>query len=304
MKRFLSLLGLTVLLAWTGTALAAVTIFACEPEWGALAREVGGDRVRVYTATTALQDPHKIQARPSLIAHARVADLVVCSGAALEIGWMPVVIAQSGNDKIVVGKPGNLEAANYVPLKEVPQRLDRSLGDVHPRGNPHIQWDPHNIQRVADELTKRLVLIDPAGEADYESRLAFFTKRWEEAIQRWAEEAAPLKGVSVIEHHKELTYLFGWLGMPVVGALEPKPGVEPTSSHLAELVHQQGSNPAKLIVITTQKDPTAAQWLAGHVNIPEIALPQTVGGTPGAKDLFSMYDDAISRLLAAQRPKT
>ncbi|HTS53442.1 MAG TPA: zinc ABC transporter substrate-binding protein [Burkholderiales bacterium] len=304
MKTFLSLLSFTALLSWTAPALSAVNVFACEPEWGALASEIGGDRVSIYTATTALQDHHKVQARPSLIAHARVADLVVCSGAELEVGWMPVVIGQSGNNKINVGKPGNLEAANYVPLQEVPTLLDRSLGDVHPRGNPHIQWGPQNIQLVADELAKRLTYIDPPGKAYYESRLASFTQRWAAATKRWEQEAASLKGVAVIEHHKELTYLFDWLGMPVVGALEPKPGVEPTSSHLSALVEQQKSNPAKLIVITTQKNPEAAQWLSGQIKVPEIALPATVGGTPGAKDLFSMYDDAINRLLAAEKPKS
>ncbi len=296
---FFSLLGLTALLAWTGPALSAVNIFACQPEWGALANEIGGDRVSAYTATSALQDHHKIQARPSLIAHARVADLVVCTGAEVEVGWMPVVLGQCGNDRIVAGKPGNLEASNYVQLKEVPKLLDRSLGDVHPRGNPAIHWDPHNIQLVAEELASRLARLDPAGKTYYESRLASFTQRWAEATKRWEQEAAPLKGVTVIEHHKELTYLFDWLGMPVVGALEPKPGVEPTSSHLFELFQQQKTNPAALIVRTTQKSPDAAEWLSGQIKIPEIALPASVGGTPGAKDLFSMYDDAISRLLVA-----
>jgi len=303
MKTFLSVLGLTLFMAWTGTAQSAVNIFACEPEWGALANEIGGNRVSVYTATTALQDPHKIQARPSLISRARSADLVICSGAELEVGWMPVVIGQSGNDKISVGKPGNLEAANYVPLKEVPRLLDRSMGDVHPRGNPHIQWGPQNIQLVAGELMKRLAYIDPAGKGYYESRLMSFTQRWAEATKRWEQQAQSVKGVAVIEHHKELTYLFDWLGMSVVGALEPKPGVEPTASHLSELVEQQKTNPAKLIVITTEKNPDAAEWLSGQIKIPEIALPASVGGTPGAKDLFSMYDDAINRLLAAEKPK-
>ena len=304
MKTFLSLLVLGALLGSTGPAVSAVNIFACEPEWGALATEIGGDRVSVYTATTALQDPHKIQARPSLIARARGADLVICSGAELEVGWMPVVIGQSGNSKISVGKPGNLEAANYVPLQEVPTLLDRSLGDVHPRGNPHIQWGPQNIQLVANELTKRLDFIDPAGKAYYDSRLASFSLRWAQAVKRWEQEAASLKGVAVIEHHKELTYLFDWLGMPIVGALEPKPGVEPSASHLTELVQQQKANPAKLIVITTQKNPEPAEWLSGQIKIPQIALPASVGGTPGAKDLFSMYDDAISRLLAAEKPQS
>jgi zinc/manganese transport system substrate-binding protein len=177
--------------------------------------------------------------------------------------------------------------------------VDRSFGDVHPRGNPHIQWDPRNIQRVADELANRLSRIDPSGAADYQQRLAAFSQRWSEASRRWAQEAAPLKGTPVIEHHKALSYLFNWLGMPVVGSLEPKPGVEPTSGHLNELLDQQKSTPAKLIVRTSVNSPDAARWLAERIKIPTVEVPYSVGGTPASRDLFSLYDDAIARLLAA-----
>jgi zinc/manganese transport system substrate-binding protein len=289
------------LTAWIipGRASSAVNVFACEPEWGALASEIGGNRVSVFNATTGLQDIHKIQARPSLIARARSADLAICTGADLEIGWLPVVIQQSGNNKLQQGKPGFIEAANYVPLLEVPSLVDRSLGDVHPRGNPHIQWDPRNIQRVAEELANRLLLIDPAGAMQYKERLASFSQRWSEASRKWAQEAAGLKGTPVIEHHKYLTYLFNWLGMPVVGSLEPKPGVEPTSGHLNDLLDQQKSTPAKLIVRANVNSPDAARWLAERIKVPAVELPSSVGGTPASKDLFSLYDDAIARLLAA-----
>jgi zinc/manganese transport system substrate-binding protein len=299
MTKWLKLILILTLWANIAPASAALQVFACEPEWGALTTELAGDRARVFVATTGLQDPHRVQAKPSLIAAARRADLVVCSGAELEVGWLPPVLVQSGNDKIQLGKPGHLEVANYVPVIERPLFLDRSLGDLHPMGNPHLVYSPQNILLAAEELTKRLIEIDPPGASEYQSRLRSFTERWEAAMKKWEQEAAPLKGVPVIEHHKEITYLFRWIGMPVVGALEPKPGVEPTSAHLEGLLEQQKVHPAKLIVRGTYKSPDAADWLAERTHIPAVAVAATIGGTPQAKDLFSLYDDTISRLLQA-----
>jgi zinc/manganese transport system substrate-binding protein len=299
MNKMLRWLWLSCLLAtMSSTASAALSVFVCEPEWGALVNEIAGQRASVFSATTAMQNPHMVQARPSLIAHARSADLIVYSGAELEVGYLPVILQQSGNDKILVGKPGNLDASKYVRLIEVPAILDRSQGDVHPMGNPHIHYDPHNMILVGEELKKRLIQIDPAGAGDYEARYKAFNERMSAAIKQWEQEAAPLKGVAVIENHKGVSYLFNWLGMPVVGALEPKPGVEPTSGHLLELVDNQKVHPAKMIVPTSNQDPKPAQWLSERIKIPVVTVPLTVGGSPEAKDLFSLYDDAIKLLLA------
>src|SRR5436190_16338853 len=164
----LILMSVLLLAAWPATA--ALNVFACEPEWGALVKELGGDKVRIYIATTALQDPHRIEARPSLIARARDADLAVCTGAELEIGWMPLVQQQSANPKIQVGQPGFFEAASAVALIERPARIDRSLGDVHPAGNPHIHLDPRNIERVADALGARMSNLDPKEAAYYDEK--------------------------------------------------------------------------------------------------------------------------------------
>src|SRR3982751_6845999 len=142
-------------------AQAALNIFACTPEWGALAKELGGDKATVYVATTALQDPHRIEARPSLIARARSADLAVCTGAELEVGWMPLVQTQSGNPKIQAGQPGYFEATSGVALLEKPAKVDRSMGDVHPAGNPHVHLDPRNIARIAQALGERMAALDP-----------------------------------------------------------------------------------------------------------------------------------------------
>src|ERR1700751_5875868 len=195
--------NLSILLALLGAALAAPAIaalgvFATVPEWGALVEELGGDKVKVYTATNALQDPHHVEAKPSLIARARGADLVVATGAELEVGWLPLVLQQAGNPKVHPGKPGYFEAAPLVPMVEKPTRLDRAEGDVHPLGNPHIQTDPRNIARVAGPLSARLAELDPANAAYYQTRYKAFAERWTAAIARWEREATPLRGAAVL----------------------------------------------------------------------------------------------------------
>jgi len=280
-------------------AAAALNVFACEPEWGALAQELGGDKVSVYSATTALQDPHRIEARPSLIARIRSADLLICSGAELEIGWLPLLLTQSGNSKIQLGTPGYLEASQYVAKLEIPKVLDRALGDIHPGGNPHIHTDPRNISKVAAVIEERLAQVDPANAGTYHSRAKAFLDRWHAAIARWEKEAAPLRGVPIVVHHKAFTYFINWTGMREVASLEPKPGIPPTPSHLAELIDQMKSQPAKVIIYSSYNSPQGAQFLSERSKIPMVMLPFTVGGTEKAKDLFGFFDDMIERLLGA-----
>jgi len=275
----------------------ALNVFACEPEWASLAQELGGDKVSAFAATTAKQDPHRIEARPSLIARIRGADLVICSGSELEIGWLPLLFTQSGNDRIQLGSPGYIEASQYVVKLEVPRVVDRALGDVHPAGNPHIHLDPRNIQRVADAVSGRLAEIDPGNADFYRQRADSFRDRWQTAIKRWQQEAAPLKGVAIVVYHKDFSYFINWASMREVGSLEPKPGIPPTPSHLAELVEQMKRNPAKVIVYSAYNNPGAAQFLSERATIPTVMMPFTVGGTDRAKDLFGLFDDTIERLL-------
>ena len=291
----------SLMLAVGAPAAAALNIFACEPEWGALARELGGDKASIYVATTALQDPHRIEARPSLIARARTADLVVCTGAELEIGWMPLVQRQSGNARIQAGQPGYFEAVSQLALIEIPQRVDRSMGDVHAAGNPHVHLDPSNIARVAAALAERMAQLDPGDAAQYRARARAFLERWQQASARWEKEGAPLKGMPIVVYHKDMTYLIRWLGLREVGALEPKPGVPPTASHLSELLTNLGRDPAKAVVRAAYADPRAAQWLSERAKIPALMLPFTVGGSERAKDLYGLFDDTLSRLLAVQK---
>jgi zinc/manganese transport system substrate-binding protein len=276
--------------------LAALNVFACEPEWAALAKEIGADKVSAFSATTAFQDPHHIEARPSLIARIRNADLLVCSGSDLEVGWLPLLLTQSGNGRIRPGSSGYLEASQYVARLEVPTVLDRSLGDVHPGGNPHIHTDPRNIAKVAAALGGRLAALDPGNAVLYREKEHDFQKRWQEAMQRWEAQAAPLKGLPLVEHHKGFSYLIHWLGMREVADLEPRPGIPPTTSHLAQLVEGMKAAPAKLIIYSSYDDPRAAQFLSQRTGIPAVMLPFTVGGSGRAGDLFGYFDDLIARL--------
>jgi zinc/manganese transport system substrate-binding protein len=255
----------------------------------------------VSSAITALQDPHRVEARPSLIARARNADLLVCTGAELEVGWVPLLLSQGGNSKIQINEPGHFEAARYVPLIEVPSRVDRSMGDVHPSGNPHLHLDPANIARVASALGDRMAQLDRTEAAYYRARTQSFLERWREAMGRWEKEAAPLKGMPVVVYHKDNSYLIKWLGMREVGSLEPKPGLPPTTQHLSELLSILEKNPAKIVLRSAYNDPRPAQFLAERAKIPAVLLPYTVGGTEKAKDLFGLYDDTLARLLAVTK---
>jgi zinc/manganese transport system substrate-binding protein len=285
---------------WLATpAHAALRVLACEPEWGALAQELGGALVEVSVATTALQDPHQIQAKPSLIAKARNADLLVCTGAELEVGWLPVLLQQSGNAKIQPGQPGNFAAADFVRKLDVPTQVDRSQGDVHAAGNPHIQTDPRNIALVATALTARLQQLDASNASAYADRAKDFQQRWQQAMARWTAKAAALKGMAVVSQHKAFTYLYDWLGMKEVAVLEPKPGVEPSVSHLQQVLASLKTQPARLVIYAAYQDGRPSDWLQRNSGIATVRLPFTVGGSDGAKDLFGLFDDTIDRLTTA-----
>lgn len=298
MHTLLKMLAALLLTALALPAQAALNVFACEPEWAALVQELAGDKASIYAGTTALQDPHHVQARPSLIAHARRAQLVVCTGAELEIGWLPLILHESANPDITPDKPGYFEAAHYVQMLEVPGRLDRAEGDVHAAGNPHIQLDARNYLPIAQALAARLSELDPANAAFYGSRLQAFSQSWQAAIKRWEIEAAPLKGQPVIVQHRAYPYLEAWLGLKQVAELEAKPGMEPSAAHLAQVLSQLRQQPARMVIRSAYQDEKPSEWIAQRARINAVALPFSVGGTPGAKDLYGLFDDTIARLLA------
>ena len=280
------------------SAAADLRVFACEAEWGALIQELAGDHADVYVATSALQDVHKIQPRPSLIAKYRRADLLVCTGADLEIGWLPALAQKGNNPKVMQGSAGYFEASRHVRMLDVPATLDRAQGDVHPYGNPHIQTDPRNIASVAGPLADKLAELDPDNAADYARRREDFMRRWNAAMEKWTAQAAPLKGAPVISAHKAWTYLYDWLGIREVATLEPKPGIPPSGAHLEKLLHLVKEQPVKMIVYAAYQDRRPVEWMTGRSGLPAVELPFSPGGAKGADDLFGLFDVTVGRLLA------
>lgn len=282
-------------------AAADLNIFACEPEWAALADELGGDKVKTSSATNALQDPHYVQARPSLISQVRRADLIVCSGAQLEIGWLPMLLQKGNNRDVLPGGTGFLEASSFVKRLDVASNADRSQGDVHPQGNPHIQTNPHNIRLVAEAMAERMALLDAENSEIYQQRLQDFKQRWNSAIADWESRGSALRGKRVIAHHKSWIYLEDWLGLEEVATLEPVSGVPPTASHLASLLDRfSGANDADFIIRAPFQSDKPSAWLSERSGIPAVLLPLSVGGTDAASDLFKLFDDILSRLLNAK----
>lgn len=281
---------------------AALNVFACEPEWASLSKEIGGDKLTIYSATTAKQDVHRIQARPSLIAKMRRADLLICTGAELEVGWLPLLIQRASNRHVLEGEAGHFMAAEQVELLDVLETVDRSMGDVHAGGNPHFHLDPQRVLTVAEALAKRLKVLDVENSGFYQSRYDDFAQRWQQAMQRWQQGAQALEGVKMVAHHKDWRYLASWLGLEEVATLEPKPGMPPTASHLAKLQKQMATQPAAVIVRTVYQSSRPSEWLAEKTGIPALQLPYTVGGSEQAQDLFGLFDDTLARLLNAVKP--
>jgi zinc/manganese transport system substrate-binding protein len=299
---FLCLIFTAILaISMASSAQAAIKVLACEPEWGALAHELGGELVTVNVATSAHQDPHRVEARPSLIAAARQADVLVCTGAELESGWLPILQRESGNPRIRPGQAGYFEAAEQVDLLEVMVTADRSQGDIHAAGNPHLHLDPRRLIPVVSALAERFAELDPSNSAQYREQAERFALDWQARITDWERRAAPLRGTPVAVHHRHWTYLIDWLGMEAVIDLEPKPGIDPSAAQLAQVLERLKSRPVRAVIHASHQSPRAARWVAQRADIPAIELPFTVGA-PGADSLAMLYDTVIERLLTAVQP--
>jgi zinc/manganese transport system substrate-binding protein len=292
----MSRIAAIILLLTAPLSADALNIFACEPEWGSLVTELSADDIEITVATTAFQDPHSLQARPSLIAAMRRADLVICTGADLEIGWLPLLLRRAGNRNIQPGSPGNFAASEYVRKLEVPKVIDRAQGDVHPQGNPHIHLRPGNIARVADALAERLADIDPGNSTRYRARLEDFQDRWDTATEQWEERALALNGLRLASHHRSFSYLADWLDLDIVATLESKPGIPPSGAQLATLLEQLTPNPPVGVIRTPYENEKPSRWLSERLDIPEIRLPFSIGGTDEVIDLFTLYDVTLRML--------
>lgn len=292
-------LSLTVIVLLALPAQAKLSIFTCEPEWASLAEALGGIQVDTFSATNGQQDPHHIQAKPSLIAKLRNADMIACTGADLEAGWLPVLLRRAANPGTQPGKPGYFIATQYVRMLGIPKQLDRSQGDLHAAGNPHIQTSPENILPVAKAMSARLIQLDSANSPYYQQQLVDFNTRWKAALVRWKTIAKPLRHIPIVVHHESWIYLEDWLNLDKLATLEDKPGLPPTSGHLGEILTLMETRPAKIIIHSAYQSKKPARWLSGKTGIPVVTLPSTIGGTEKATDLFALYDNILELLLHA-----
>lgn len=285
-----------LLLSVNTPGLAEIRVFSCEPEWTALAQELGAGQLDIFTATTAQQDPHYIQPRPSLIAKARRAELLICTGAELESGWLPLLLRKAGNGKILPGQNGHFMAADQVDLLDKPAALDRSQGHIHAQGNPHFHLSPHRVAQVAKALHQRLIQLDAAHTDVYEKAYRQFDTRWQQAIQNWEEQAQPLAGQSLVSYHNAWRYLADWLELDISNHLEPKPGMPPSTEHLSQLVTKIQHNRPLAIIHASHQNPRAALWLSNKTGISSLQLPYTVGSNEHSDNLFNLYQNILDQL--------
>jgi len=265
-----------------------------------LARRVGGDLVDVQSLSRGSMDPHFVEAKPSLQVALNRADLLVHVGLELEIGWLPPLVVGARNPRIQVGQPGNLDASAQIPVLDLPTtRVDRSMGDIHPMGNPHYFIPPQSALIVAQEIAERLALLDAAHAADYRKNLGAFQAEVGRRRVEWERRAAPLRGMKVATYHKSWSDVSQWVGLSEIGYVEPKPGIPPALSHLAQLVSQMKAQGARAVLVESFYSRKTAEEVARLSAARLVVLPSDVGARADIKDWFSLVDAVVDGLLAA-----
>jgi zinc/manganese transport system substrate-binding protein len=295
-----ALLAIIAALAAPLPARAALNVVTTTEGLASLAREVGGDRVSVESLSRGIQDPHFVDANPNLAVKLRRADLLVDMGLDLEIGWLPPLVNQSRNAEIQPNGRRRLTAASAVAVLEIPTGpVDRSQGDLHAAGNPHFLSDPRRALKVAQAIAARLAQLDPPGAAAYQASLAAFSRRLAEAEARWAAELAPLKGRKLMTHHRTMTYFLDWSGLALAGVLEPKPGVPPPPSHLADMVGVARREGVRAVMVENYYDAKSDELVSRLSGAKLVVVPGDVGGVAEAKDYLAYVDDLVRRISRA-----
>jgi zinc/manganese transport system substrate-binding protein len=293
------LLLLTVLgsLVVPRVAAAKVHVVTTIETFADLARKVGGDRVEVKALSHGYMDPHFVEPKPSLVIDLNRAELLVHVGLELEIGWLPPLVLGSRNEKITLGQPGNLDASTQIPVLDVPAtKVDRSLGDIHPQGNPHYWIPPENAAIIAREIAERLETIDPAGKAAYEANLGKFQAELAQRRAGWEKRAAALRGTKIVTYHKSWSYVSKWLGLQEVGYVEPKPGIPAPPSHIAQLIGFMRREGVKLILMESFYPRNTVELVADKAGARALVMPSDVGATAEIKDYWALVDAVVQKL--------
>ncbi len=278
-------------------AAAAVRVVSSIPTLGSLAKEVGGDRVEVQSLAKGYQDPHFVEPKPSLMLLLNRADLLLYVGLELEIGWLPPLVLGSRNPKIQTGESGSLDCSRAIPVLDIPTtKVDRSMGDIHPQGNPHYWLPPANAKIIAREIAQRLSQIDPGGSAIYQQNLAAFNDRVDAAVKKWQPMTAKVRGTKIVTYHKSWTYMSQWLGLQEIGYLEPKPGIPPDPDHLFRLIQAMRAEHVQLVLAEDFYNLNTARLVAEKGGAKLLDLPTDVGAKPAIKDWFTLVETILKQL--------
>lgn len=297
MKKLFCLLAAFVLL--TSAAHAKLNVVASLPDFASLAGEIGGDKIKVTSLAKGTEDAHFVDAKPSFIRVLNQADALIEGGAELEQGWLPPLVQNARNPRILPNAPGHIVLARGLKLLEVPTKLDRSQGDVHASGNPHFNLDPGNFKTMAATIAEAFSRLDSANASVYQANLRAFGERLDRKMAEWAKLAAPMRGVKVITYHKSFEYLAARYGFEIFDQIEPKPGLEPTPTHINALIPKAKAAGVKLVLMEPNRARKTPQFVADSIGAKLVICPGLVGGSPEAKTCLDLIDHNLRALVKA-----
>ena len=282
------------------TAQAKLNVVATLPDFGAIAEEIGGDKIKVTSIARGTEDQHFVDARPSYVRVLNQADVLIEGGAELEVGWLPPLVNGARNNKILSDAPGHVILSRSIQLLEVPTSpVDRSMGDVHPFGNPHFSMDPANGKIIAARLAETFGQLDAANAAFFQANLQKFNERLDKKLAEWTKLLEPYRGTKVVTYHKSFTYFLERFDLVLAGTIEPKPGVEPSPSYVNALIPRLKTDGLKLLMIEPFRPRKTPEYIAQAIGGKLLFLPGSVGGNEHAKDYFSLFDYDVSQVAAA-----
>jgi len=289
-----SLLAFICFLAWTSPALAKLNVVATLPWIGSLVQDIGRDKVHITTLVRPSQDPHYVEAKPSMILEVRRADILMFNGLELEIGYLPVLVESSRNPNIQPGKTDHFDCSQFVAVIEKPAAVDRSMGDVHPLGNPHYHLSPRNIYRVTGGITEALARVDPGNEGFYRANLVAWQEKFKEKEKQWM--GHNLRGKKFIAYHKFFEYLANEFGFEIIGYVEPKPGIPPSAGWVEKIIELAKKMKPDAILTTSYYGAREATFLSQKSGVKSVVVPHDVGATPTCKDWLSLMDQVLAAL--------
>lgn len=303
MTATLKLTALAVLTGWSVPPARTLNVVATTPDLAAVAREIGGDAIRVTALAKPTEDPHFVDPKPSHLITLNRADVLIEGGAELELGWLPPLLDNARNPRIAAGAPGRVVASRGIRMLEVPVTFDRSRGDIHSLGNPHFLVDPLGAKIVAADIAEHLAQVDPGNAARYRGNLARFNSTVDQKLPGWLQQLAPYKGTKIVTYHKDFVYFAARFNLEIVETLEPKPGIAPSPAHLAQVITTMKSTGARVILVQPYQNRKTAETVARQTGAAVVDMPQQPGAAANTASYFALMDHLVRSLVTALEEK-